>query len=106
MRPSARIAEPSKHRPRSPRPACDHVVQFYERDDVLIDEVGRHVGSGLMNGSGAIVIATPSHREALHRRLTSASGDVTAAGLAGRYVALDAADTLAQFLSSPRRRAW
>ena len=98
MRPSTRIAEPSKHRPRSPRPACDHVVQFYERDDFLIDEIGRHVGSAFTTGSGAIVIATPSHREALHRRLTGAMSDVTAAGLTGRYVVLDAADTLAQFM--------
>ena len=49
-----------------------HTVQFYAEDEVLLDEVSRFIGTVLDAGDAAIVIAIPSHREGLARRLEGA----------------------------------
>lgn len=78
-----------------PSPA-EHLVQFYETDDFLLDTLGEFIGAGLGSGAACIVIATQAHREELARRLQTNGIDPTL--LQGRYVALDAAEMLAQFL--------
>jgi signal transduction histidine kinase len=75
-----------------------HSVQFYTQDDYLLDELGRFVGSFLGAGDAAIVIATPSHHTGLVQRLEQHGFDVDLAISQGRYVALDAADTLSLFM--------
>jgi len=60
--------------------------------------LSRFVGTGLGAGEVAIVIATRPHRELLAKRLTACGLDVTAVREQGRYVALDAAETLSKFL--------
>lgn len=71
----------------------DHFVQFYEKDDFLVDEVSGFIGAGLEAGQAGIVIATQPHREALERRL---SARLLLA--ADRYIALDASATLSQLM--------
>jgi signal transduction histidine kinase len=56
------------------------------------------VGSALGSGHVAVVIATRAHRDELHGRLTAVGVNVNLARKQGRYVALDAADTLAKFM--------
>lgn len=46
-----------------------HVVQFYEADNSLLDDVSRFIGTALGAGDSAIVIATEPHRLEIHRRL-------------------------------------
>jgi len=76
--------------------ASDHVVLVYEAEAHLIDTVRRFVGAGLTAGEAAIIIATPPHREQLEARLRAQGIDLATAYGQGQYVALDAAETLAQ----------
>src|SRR5262249_53365445 len=75
----------------------DHLVQFYETDDFLLDSVSDFIGAGLGSGAACIVIATPAHREGLAQRLQDNNLDPSSAHTRGKYFALDAAETLAQF---------
>ena len=83
----------------SGHPALDqHAVQFYERDDFLLEAVSRFVAAGISDGECSIVIATKAHRADLEARLVRRGLDLNAARRRGSYVALDAADTLAKFM--------
>src|ERR1700732_619866 len=75
-----------------------HVVQFYGEDGFLLDELSRFIGTALGAGEGAIVIATKEHRNGLEQRLKAWGLDTTQAVLQGRYVSLDAAETLAKIM--------
>lgn len=77
--------------------SCGHAVQFYDDDHFLLDALGRFVGSALEAGDAAIVIATEAHRDGLAQRLKARGVDAALALSQGRYVALDAADTLLKF---------
>ena len=77
-----------------------HIVQFYENDDFLISEVSRFVGTALGSGDSGIVIATKAHRDGIAQRLASLGLDTSVAIAQGRYVALDAAETLAKFMTA------
>src|SRR5437899_801372 len=76
----------------------DHVMLVYETDAHLVETVSRFAGTGLGAGEAAIVITTPPHREQLETRLRTHGVDLATAGAQGQYVALDAAETLAQFM--------
>lgn len=75
-----------------------HAVQFYDTDAFLLDAVTRFLAIGLRAGELAIVVATPAHRAALEGCLHAEGLDLCAARAAGGYVALDAAETLAEFM--------
>jgi PAS domain S-box-containing protein len=75
-----------------------HIVQFYERDEFLLAEVGRFIGTALGAGDSGIVIATKAHRDGIAQRLASNGLNMTVAIAQGRYLALDAAETLAKFM--------
>ncbi len=87
-------------RPASPvshaRPA--HIVQFYEEDRALIAELGRLIGSSLASGDAAIVVATKAHRDALENDLAAQGLHLAEVSAKGRYVALDAAETLSYIM--------
>jgi PAS domain S-box-containing protein/excisionase family DNA binding protein len=87
-------------------PPATHIVQFYEQDAVLLDAVADAIGAALRGGDAGIVIATPAHRAGIEQRLAARGPDLAAARAAGRYVALDAAQTLAQIMAdgAPDRR--
>jgi MEDS: MEthanogen/methylotroph, DcmR Sensory domain len=74
--------------------ACGHAVQFYPSDGHLLDLLSRFVGTALITGDVAIVIATREHRDGLAARLKARGFDVNVARRQGRYIALDAAGTL------------
>jgi PAS domain S-box-containing protein len=74
-----------------------HTVQLYTEDLSLVDVLGRFVGPVLKAGESAVVVATPHHRIALAQNLATRGVDVSTAARQGRYVALDAASTLALF---------
>jgi signal transduction histidine kinase len=71
-----------------------HAVQFYEHESYLLDSLTDYIGSALSATGAGIVIATPPHRDGVAQRLTALGLDVVGAGAQGRYVALDARDTL------------
>jgi hypothetical protein len=75
-----------------------HVVQFYGDDGFLLDELSRFIGTALGAGEAALVIATKEHRDGLVRKLKMWGLDTNWAVAQGRYVALDAAETLSKFM--------
>jgi signal transduction histidine kinase len=81
---------------------CEHTVQFYGEDSSLLDELSRFIGAELVAGDAAVVIATKAHRDGLAQRLQSRGFDVGRAVEQGRYIAVDAADALAEFM----RNGW
>ncbi len=78
--------------------ASSHHVQFYQGEAFLTEQVASFLGAGLGAGAQAIVIATPEHHAGFAGRLSESGIDVTRAAADGRYVALDARETLERFL--------
>jgi PAS domain S-box-containing protein len=81
----------ASHRP-------SHSVQFYGDDSYLIEELSRFIGSALGAGDAAVVIANKAHRDGLAQRLQARGLDMTLAVQQGRFIMLDAAETLAKLL--------
>ena len=79
-----------------------HSVQFYEADAFLLNDLSRFVGSALGAGDIGIVIATKAHRDELARQLKARGLDVALATKQGRYVSLDASETLSKFMVDGR----
>jgi len=75
-----------------------HVVQFYGEDRFLLDELSRFIGNTLGSGESAVVIATEAHREGLNQRLQAWGFDTSRAVAQGRYLPLDAAETLSKIM--------
>src|SRR5260370_36224027 len=75
-----------------------HSVQFYEEDSFLLDSLTKLIGTTLVGGDVAIVIATPEHREGLAKRLKARGLDLEVTANIGRFCAFDAAKTLSRFM--------
>ncbi len=75
-----------------------HVAHFYADDAFLVESVSRFIGTALGAGDAAIVIATAAHREGLAQILKARGLDTSNALRAGRYVCLDATETLVKFM--------
>jgi PAS domain S-box-containing protein len=73
-------------------------VQFYREDRVLIDSLVSLAAAALARGDSVVIIATTPHREAVVQQLASLVSDLAAAVEEGRYLALDAAETMAKFM--------
>ena len=78
--------------------ANPHLVQFYEGEAFLLDELTRFVGVGLAAGDAVIVTATAAHIEALIANLTARGIDAGLAREQGRFIVRDARETLATFM--------
>ena len=94
----AQVAHPMTEALSVPIPAHDHIVQFYERDSVLVDAVASHLRSGLESGGAAIVIATPGHGDDLVALWTAQGCDVSTWIAEGRLSIADAEKSLQSFL--------
>jgi len=75
-----------------------HEVGFYPDDASLLVDATQFIGTALMAGHGAIVVATESHQNNLLRRLETHGVDIAAAIEQGRYISMDAADALSAFM--------
>jgi PAS domain S-box-containing protein len=82
--------------PASDRP--EHVVQFYQDDKFLVDAVSGFVGSALAAGDATVLIATAAHREAVEQVLKKRGLEIGQAARQGRFIELDATETLAEFM--------
>jgi signal transduction histidine kinase len=76
-----------------------HIVQFYDSDAFLCDNLAQFIGTGIATGEPTLVIATAAHRAGFRERLERNAIDVNAAAAKGLYVELDASATLATFMS-------
>jgi hypothetical protein len=75
-----------------------HEAAFYSDDASFLEGFTLFVGAALRAGNAVIVVATESHRYSLLPRLQQYGLDITAAIEQGRYISLDAADTLSTFM--------
>ncbi len=75
-----------------------HSVQFYGEDSGLLDGLSRFIGDSLEGDGSAVVVATPPHREGLTQRLEDRGVDTAAAIQQGRYILMDATETLSKFM--------
>lgn len=73
-----------------------HSVHFYRDADDLLPPMTGYVGAGLLNDGAVVVVARPSHRQLLNRRLGKDVLD--GARASGRYVELDAAETVRRIM--------
>jgi PAS domain S-box-containing protein len=76
----------------------EHVVQFYQDDKFLVDAVSGFVGSALAAGDAAVLIATAAHREGVEQVLRKRGLEIGEAARQGRFIELDATETLGQFM--------
>ncbi len=75
-----------------------HFVQLYTDDGFLLDVLSRFIGGAIAVGDGAVVIATQAHQDGLAQRLKARGVDTAKAISQGRYVLLDANETLPRFM--------
>jgi DNA-binding NarL/FixJ family response regulator len=75
-----------------------HEVEFYSNDAALIVGFTRFIEAAIKAGNAVIVVATESHRKSLLHRLQEHGMDISAAMEEGRYLSLDAADALSNFM--------
>ncbi len=76
----------------------EHVVQFYADDTFLLDVLSRFIAGAIAVGDAAIVFVTNVHHEGLAQRLRALGMHTAKAVSQGRYVLLDAHETLSRFL--------
>jgi PAS domain S-box-containing protein len=74
-----------------------HVVHLYEADFSLVDQTAQLLSNSLLAGDAVVVVATDKHRQAFARELESLV-EMSEALKQGRYLSLDAAETLSQIL--------
>lgn len=89
-----RQAPATRPRPDEPR----HFVQFYENDRYIVEKISRRAGRALEIGGSCVLVATRPHLADLELRLYRLGMNIESLRIQGRYVALDAADTLARFM--------
>jgi hypothetical protein len=75
-----------------------HAVLFYSGGDELAGQVSEYLLEAIRTGGVAVVIATSAHRDSIAAALAGAGIDVAASQAAGRYVALDAFETMNQLM--------
>lgn len=78
--------------------AGEHLVQFFDSDDFLADVIARFARAALESGGASMVVTTPEHRSMLEARLAVAGFDLEKGIAERRFVALDAAETLASLM--------
>jgi anti-sigma regulatory factor (Ser/Thr protein kinase) len=79
-------------------PPHNHAVSFYDHDTDIVAEVARFAAAGLARGDRVVIVATAAHRDALDEVLLQHGADAVRARIAGRYLTLDAGETLAKFM--------
>lgn len=79
--------------------SCCHSVQFYYDDAFLIHSLCDFLQAALTSGRSAIVVATREHRFDCAECLREKGIDLSRAIEEGRYLALDASETLDQFMA-------
>jgi MEDS: MEthanogen/methylotroph, DcmR Sensory domain len=75
-----------------------HSVHVYQQEIDLITRLCAIVATSLRLGDAVLIVAAPEHRHQLVSALEKAGIDVHAAAREGRYIMLDAAETLSTFM--------
>jgi len=72
----------------------DHIVQFYENDQFLVETIAAFVASALRRRDASIVICTREHSRALEQTLSAQGFEMDKARKSGQFLMLDAEATL------------
>jgi hypothetical protein len=75
-----------------------HEVRFHSDDECFLESFTRFIGAALNAGNAVIAVATESHRDSLLLRLRARRLDIGAAIEQGRYISLDASETVSTFM--------
>ncbi|MGA6985024.1 MAG: response regulator [Terriglobales bacterium] len=86
--------------PRKSKVARSHEVEFYSDDAGFVAGFAYRIEAALAAGNAVIVVATESHRKSLLQKLREDGVDTAAAIKQGRYLPLDAAETLSTFMGN------
>ncbi len=76
----------------------EHVVEFYETTEFLVDTVCDFVGPNLHDGGATIIVASAAHRQAFETALQDSGIDLEHAIGADRYITFDAAELLEELM--------
>lgn len=76
----------------------EHIAQFYESDDILLENLASFVISGLNRGESVVVVVTADHLTALNRILTEADADIEGAAADDRYITIDVESVIASLI--------
>ncbi len=95
---SSRIRSPELLRLYRPETAL-HCVQFYADESLVIQNVAYLAGKSLETGGATVLIATPTHLQAIEDGLSISASELKQARESGRYLALNAAETLEKLLT-------
>lgn len=95
-----RCADPKLDSPRADEAIDDHghLVQFYESDAFLAESVRDFIVAGFEQNESAVIVATKEHRVAIDELLEATEFDLQRLRNEGRYVLLDANETLSRFM--------
>jgi hypothetical protein len=81
-----------------PESSSQHLVQFYEDESSIVENVAYLAARTLASGDSSVVVATEAHLEQIWQRLAFSSLDLEAAQESGRYVTIDASKALSKFM--------
>ena len=77
---------------------AEHFVQFYEAETFFLDSLSTFIGTGLATGEVCVVIGTQAHLDSLEERLEANGLALPVACSQGRYISLEASETLSRFM--------
>ncbi len=80
----------------------EHFVQFYDSDEFIINSVSEYIIHGLKMGQTCIVAATRPHLDEIEVLIEEFGSPVERAKADGRYIPLDAKQTLDLFMADDR----
>jgi len=78
--------------------SAQHLVQFYEDDSFITENVAFLAAKALAAGNSSVVVATEPHLEQIHERLADFGVNAAAFRESGQYIAVDAAEALSRFM--------
>jgi anti-sigma regulatory factor (Ser/Thr protein kinase) len=81
---------------------CDHIVDFYSRDDEIVGRVGVFLADGLHRGEPTLCLATTELSSKIDAWLSDEGFDVAQLQSSGQLVCLDAAQVLEQISTNQR----
>jgi hypothetical protein len=79
---------------------CEHLVQFCDTEDELVNAVVPYLAAGLDADEAVLVVATEPHRLAFEQMLAASGNSLEQAIVAGTYVSVDAVELLSQLLDA------
>ena len=94
------VASPAPALPRTAESTRRHEAEFYSDDGSFLDGFTQFIVAALKSGHAVIVVATELHRDSLLPRLQAHGLDIGAEIEQGRYMSLDAAETLSTFMAN------